>query len=309
MMDDAQPGPFRSHPYAGADDLERMLAICRAVYAGLRRSEDYHIGDILWQLFRADGFDAAAHIRLWEDADGTALGFSWVDEASLIIQAHPATWGDDRFEDAALARYEAERRTAGETEATTYAYDDDPQRLGILARRGYTRAGDEHYVRFDHDLAAPIAVPALPPGWMIRHLTGEEEYAERVALHHAVWPSRVTVDSYHRMRAVAGYTPDLDIVAVAPDGAFASYCICWYDPASRTGLFEPVGTHPAWRGQGLGKAVVREGLRRLRAHGAQCAFVHTNGANAAAIRLYTAAGFRIVSRTHPYRKNLPPTPP
>lgn len=301
-MDDAQSGRFRSRPYAGAGDLERVLTVCRAAYSELRHGEDHHTGDVLWQLFRADGVDAAAHIRLWEDVDGAPLGFTWADEAGVVIQTHPATWGDDRFEDAALAWYEAERVEAGETDATTYAYDDDPQRLGVLHRRGYTRAGDASFVRFEQDLAAPVAAPAVPPGWVIRSLKGESEYAERVALHHAVWPSRITVESYRRMRAVEGYMPDLDIVAVAPDDTFASYCICWYDPASRTGLFEPVGTHPAWRGRGLGTAVVREGMRRLREHGTHRTFVHTNGTNAAAIRLYASAGFRIVSHTHPYRK-------
>jgi ribosomal protein S18 acetylase RimI-like enzyme len=103
-----------------------------------------------------------------------------------------------------------------------------------------------------------------------------------------------------------GYRSDLDIVAAAPDGVFASYCICWFDPESRTGQYEPVGTRPAFRGQGIGRAVVIEGLRRLRELGAHLAIVHTNDTNIAAIRLYESAGFRIVSRDYPYRKICAP---
>jgi mycothiol synthase len=185
----------------------------------------------------------------------------------------------------------------------TDVFDDDSQRCAVLARRGYQRDTDGYtFVRFHQPLDMPMTVPRLPPGFTVRHVT-EADFAERVALHREVWAgSRVTVNSYRGMRAVMGYLPDLDIVAVAPDGTLASYCICWYDPESRTGLYEPVGTRPAYRGQGIGKAVITEGLRRLQTHGAQLAIVHTNEGNTAAIRLYKSAGFRVVSRDHPYRK-------
>ncbi|MGI8859588.1 MAG: GNAT family N-acetyltransferase, partial [Rubrobacteraceae bacterium] len=56
--------------------------------------------------------------------------------------------------------------------------------------------------------------------------------------------------------------------------------------ASRTGLFEPVGTHPVHRRKGFGLAVMMEGLRRLRALGAEDALVTRVGGNEAAARLY-----------------------
>jgi hypothetical protein len=41
----------------------------------------------------------------------------------------------------------------------------------------------------------------------------------RLAIHRDVWyPSKVTLEAYRRMRSVSGYTPELDIVVVAPDG-------------------------------------------------------------------------------------------
>jgi len=66
------------------------------------------------------------------------------------------------------------------------------------------------------------------------------------------------------MRGIPGYTPELDLVAVSADGTFASYCICWLDPVSKIGEFEPVGTRAAYRGKGLGKALMLAGLRRLK---------------------------------------------
>jgi len=82
---------------------------------------------------------------------------------------------------------------------------------------------------------------------------------------------------------------DLDIVAVAPKGEFASFCTIWFDDVTRTAAFEPVGTAPAHQKRGLGKAVMCEGLRRLQRLGATLAYVgsYTPGAHA----LYESVGF------------------
>jgi mycothiol synthase len=304
---DMSPRPeFRSRPYRGEDDLRRMLALCGAAHRDLVHGEYYHTGDVIWQLFRAD-VGVTETVRLWEDRDGNLRGFALPDNGTIVLQLHPALRGDDRLEDAMLAWAEQtcrSRATAPTLE--TDAFDDDAQRLAVLARRGYARADDGLVlVRFHQSLDAPLPAPASPLDFAIRHIADEADFPARVALHRAVWTnSRVTVESYRRMRAVPGYSPELDLVAVAPDGTLASYCICWYDPESRTGLYEPVGTHPAYRGRGIGKAVISEGLRRLQAHGARLAIVQTNDTNVAAIRLYESAGFRIVSRDHTYRKAL-----
>ena len=57
-------------------------------------------------------------------------------------------------------------------------------------------------------------------------------------------------------------------MAIAPNGEIASFCTIWFDDVNRIGAFEPVGTAPAHQRRGLGKAVIHEGLRRLRALGA-----------------------------------------
>ena len=55
------------------------------------------------------------------------------------------------------------------------------------------------------------------------------------------------MEAYRRLRAVPYYDQNLDLVAVNGAGEFGAYCICWYDPGSRSGLFEPVGTAEACR--------------------------------------------------------------
>jgi ribosomal protein S18 acetylase RimI-like enzyme len=114
----------------------------------------------------------------------------------------------------------------------------------------------------------------------------------------------MTPEAYRNLREAAGYMPSLDLVAAGPDSVFGAYCLCWHDPASRTGLFEPLGTSPAHRRLGLGRGVMIEGLRRLRALGTETALVTAFSENRAAAGLYESVGFRTVGREHLYGKKL-----
>jgi len=89
-----------------------------------------------------------------------------------------------------------------------------------------------------------------------------------------------------------GYVRDLDIVAVAPDQRFAAFAMCWVDQGNRVGQFEPVGTAPEFRRQGLGQAVLVEGLRRMYQHGAERVIVIVEAAEEAACALYASVGLR-----------------
>lgn len=61
-----------------------------------------------------------------------------------------------------------------------------------------------------------------------------------------------------------------------------------------------VGTHPAWRGRGLGAALVVEALRRFKAAGAEHVTLDVNTNNPSAARVYTWLGFEIVGRRARY---------
>jgi predicted N-acetyltransferase YhbS len=114
----------------------------------------------------------------------------------------------------------------------------------------------------------------------------ERCYASGLGFHnddiHVARDNRDHSNWYHHIQSAPLYRRDLDIVALASDGSIASFCTIWFDDVTRTAYIEPVATVPALRKKGLGKAVIMEGLQRLKGMGCKMAFVggYSEAANA-----------------------------
>lgn len=302
-----------SRPFRDSSDLELLKQFVMTIWADESYRSYFHMGDIIWNIYQNTVFDPYRNIRLWQNTQGELLGFALFDIGraafSSWTQIHPDQRDNAELYDAMLEWVDgraAEERKDNPTIDLLYnaIYDDDIPLQAALLRHHY-HPGDIGLLYMYRELDRIVPNPALPSGWQVRHVAEECEFEERVAIHLEVWhPSRVTLEAYRRLRTIPGYTPELDIVAVAPDGTFASYCICWLDPLNHCGEFEPVGTRAAFRGQGIGKAVMLEGLRRLQSLGATSAIVNTNNGNDPARRLYESVGFRVIAEDRYYVKHL-----
>jgi mycothiol synthase len=303
--------PITSRLYAGDADLGRMRDLIVVASADGAPPNYWHVGDLLWAMYQNTVFDPFRYVRLWEDEAGALLGFAcfWWPAAVIEWELDPRFAPGAALDEQIIAWGEACRRELPEVagagrQLRASAREDDPAKIAVLRRYGFAR-DSYHMLNMRRDLSQPIPDLAQPRGFVVRHVGGEAEWAARVETHREVWhPSKVTLEAYRRLRAAPGYIPELDLVAVASSGAFAAYCICWLDPDNRTGEFEPVGTRPAFRGQGVGKAVMQEGLRRLKARGARAAIVYCAGDNLAATRLYESVGFGTLTRNYYYSKQL-----
>ena len=109
---------------------------------------------------------------------------------------------------------------------------------------------------------------------------------------------------YAQFDGSAAYNSERDLLVCAPDGRSAAACTIWLDPVNGVGLFEPVATHPDFRGRGLGKAVMPEGMRRMKTAGMERAIVGFEPNNRAALALYTSLGFRALAYFTIARKEL-----
>lgn len=286
-------------PCPSLDELPRLTALVRDAWRHVGPCFECAPGDLLWRAYRFPVLDTTGDIALCEDSGGSLLGFAWRfanGDVDLIVRP-------DRTRDAVVApllawaeeRHRATPPASGRP-LTAWALESNAALRQALTRTGYTRA-DGHYVHRARSLADPPPPVAVPDGYTVRAVAGLDEAPLRAEVHRRAFRSaRVTDAGYRRLMEVDGYDPDLDVVAVAPDGAFAAFTLAWLDPTLALGLFEPVGTTPDHQRRGLARAVGVEALRRLRDRGATTALVGAHGEDPASNALYESLGFREVAR-------------
>jgi ribosomal protein S18 acetylase RimI-like enzyme len=288
------------------DRLRRFVDDCWR--AGGGELWDFHAGDLIWQRFMHEDHIGRwpERVRLWERPDGTLAGFTTIYERSreLVICLHPAVSTNAALIAGMIEQAESSLARQNINGGLQVSAPSDGPIAGVLATLRFEVTDDPPMLLNRRPLETIPAGP-LPEGFQVRELAGEWEYEERVSVHQeAFHPSRVTVDAYRRLREAPGYDPELDLVCVAPDGTFASYCIAWYDPQTRIGEFEPVGARAAYRRMGLTRAVMTEGMRRLQERGATSAIVACESSNAAACGLYHSLGFQEVQRWVYFRREM-----
>lgn len=87
-------------------------------------------------------------------------------------------------------------------------------------------------------------------------------------------------------------------VAVAANGEVCGYCVLLL--AGGEGEIANIATHPAWRGLGVGRSLLREALAAADEALAEAIFLEVRESNAAARALYAAQGFVQVGRRKQY---------
>ena len=296
------PGvPARTHdrPYRGDDDFWRVRGLLL---------ETYPITpvDFNWEIRRWDGQrfhrehqdpDPAAdrRIHLWEDDNGRLVGAVHPEDAGdAFLELHP----DYRHIEEEMIVWAEQHLavTVGDgagTQLDVFAFDYDAPRRRILERRGFERLPGGAVTRRLRLGASPIPSWELPSGYGMRTTRPGGEDAQRIAdLLNAAFDRTVHTGAEYEAFTTnsPSFRHDLDLVAEAPDGSFAAYAGVTYDSVNRRGIFEPVCTGPRHRRKGLARALMLEGIRRVRALGAVDVYVGTGALNPAN-ELYDSVGF------------------
>lgn len=276
------------------DTLRRMQVVTGETWRIEGPCAPLHVGDLAWMRFQHQGREQEWRVRLWQQ-DGTDVAWAWLrlPDSNVFWCIRPDLRGSLTDEVLEWAEAEVAGRQLGVEVQST-----DATALAILERRGY-RCDAEATVRAVHWRDLADVLPVEPPAGFRLRTVEPEDLSARVELHQAVWaPSRVTEASFRDVQRAWPYRPDLDCIAEAPDGRLAAYCLAWLDPDNRAGEFEPVGTHPDFRRLGLGSAVCRFALQRLREEGATQAMVYAvvDPSNPGAKALYESIGFVETSR-------------
>lgn len=234
--------------------------------------------------------------QLWQTADNHLIGLVHPDGLGFpYLQIHP----DHRHLEAEMIEWAEQHLTEPKEDNNGrqlqfFVYEYDVQRQQLLAERGYQKMSYGGVIRHMRLGQRPFPTPQLPPGYTLRSTDPENDRdAQQIAdlLNAAFKRTFHNALEYQQFtRRATCFRSELDLVAVAADGRFAAYVGIPYDEFNRRGIFEPVCTHPEHQQKGLAKALMQEGLHRLKAQGATSVIVET-GDMIPANRLYNSLGF------------------
>jgi ribosomal protein S18 acetylase RimI-like enzyme len=297
---------MKARAYEGMHDIYAMMDLLAEGRQADNGTHYVHRGDLAWWLFYTDVAPETwqSHIRLWTEGK-RLIGWALLspEEDAFDVFVIPELRGDV-CEDEMLA-WAVEQMSAQENLENAWVAQDDDVRIRWMEGHGFERAPFPT-VHFQRSLSGPLDGPALPEGFSIRSSRGEEDAKLRSVCSHGAFGSTKPFDEYWprtlRFMQSPVYVSEHEIFVIAPNGDVASYCIIWTDEVSKVGHFEPVGTHPSYQRKGLGKCLLYEGFRRLKAEGMTEADLCTNYDNPPAHALYQSAGMQIDKRLFTYMK-------
>jgi len=278
-------------------------------------AENIHVVDLPYR-FSSWSFDYPENIRIWSDERGQLLAWAilqvpfWTIDYAIYpefqhtLHAQILKWADEQ------AR-KIVNTPSGHPAWFVTALASQVDRIHDLEQAGFAsqaNVGEDSWsqVLMEHSMQIPNQMK-LPEGFLVRPLNGMREVEAYANLHRAVFESKnMTTEWRQHTLQRPEYIPDLDLVAVAPNGQLAAFCICWLAKDSIgnvSGQIEPLGVHADFRKLGLGKAILAEGLQQLTAKGAQKIYVQTDNFRNAAFHLYESAGFHVTHDILMYRKD------
>lgn len=248
--------------------------------------------------------------RLWYQGS-KMIGFAFIDDYdNLQFETDP----DNSFVDLEIEILEWEitcmKKRNNETGLdNTLDYccsSSNMQRIALIESFGFERQSVRTLL-YQRSLTHPIYEYPLPEGFYVRCVEGEHEVDRLVALHRSAFGTEnMTIEQRLAILRAPGYDRSLDLVAIAPNGEFAAFCICGFEEGQcHVGYVDPIGTSSQYQKQGLAKAIVTTGLHALRQRSAKIVKTGTSSDNLAMQRLAGALGFVVVSEKLWFSKRIP----
>lgn len=312
---------FISRPYAGESDLPIIEMITNQSDDFDQLDEGTSIAELI-EDYSGPDINPADDIRIWQTVDGSPVAYGEIhaphgdadaiQDAGLFvwfkvlpqlrgigIEEQIIAWGQER-------RDRAQEQLGIPVAFEALARDVEHERAAILTGLGFQPR--RYFLRMARPLAGELPAPALPAGISIR--AGELSDEGYVQLHNEIWVDHFgyepwALENVAHYRSLAYYDTTLDLIAYAADGTPAGFC--WAsiraEENARTGRNDGwigmLGVKREFRALGIGRALLREGMRRLQAQGAEFARLGVDGASPTnATKLYASEGFETVySRT------------
>ncbi|MBF2046371.1 MAG: GNAT family N-acetyltransferase [Elainella sp. C42_A2020_010] len=315
-----------TRPYRGEVDLTLIVDLLNACEA-VDREDNFYSATDLGLSFAEPDFDPTQNVRLWEDEAGRLIayadlwtppeplesldGFLWFrvlpTERWQGIERDILAWAEARVHQEA---------TVHQLPAKLQLSCRDCQSDCIVFYQQHGYSYERRFLTMARSLTESIPEPILPEGFQIIQTRGVEDAAAWVEMYNQTFidhwnfhPQTVAEHSYWLSTPV--YCPELDLIAVAPDGTFAAFCHGHIDAEEnqqkdrREGWINSLGTRRGFRRMGLARAILLAGLQRLKAAGMDTAKlgVDTQNPNSAQT-LYESVGFQTRYASLSYSKTI-----
>jgi mycothiol synthase len=314
-------------PYKGESDLRLLIDLIDACER-VDRLEAFVSIEQLRLSITAPAIDRDRDLGLWEDTKGKLMGFGELSiaeptsdnlaDGTLWFFVHPIARGGDtegQIIDWAERRMrEVGKERQGRPKLFTWSRDSRIDRVATIDGHGFVEG--RQYWFLSQSLKRTLPSARLPTGFRIRAIDGEREAQGWVDLHNRAFRGAwlyqpMTVESYKHRLQNSDYLPELDLVAVAPDGNFAAICYCAIDRSHNTFVGRQEGwiallcTSPDFQRRGLARALLCDALARLRAIDIEIAKIGVDSENAHGARqLYESIGFEHRYTNIAYIKHL-----
>ena len=282
---------------AGANDADS--AVHRSVFA-----------DIL----KLPGRDQRRDCVLLFDADGagrpTLRGFCLVfpeplaGRCVLNIHVAPGIGTEDGYH--SLVRAGLERTREVGAEAAHIALWPPYDRAGDLENEGFEMTRVYWDMTWEEERLAGVE---LPHDYSVRHFD-TDDVAELTRVHNAAFAGSWGFSPYSEEqtahRAGMANTSYQGIRLLFHGEELAGYCwtLLMSDGRRRQGVIGSIGLAPEFRGRGISKTILTDGMQYLRSAGADYVRLEVDGGNTPAIRLYQSIGFRKTGELHWYERML-----
>lgn len=297
--------------YAGEADLPAIVELinaCEAVdQVGWGQSVE-ELGNELGE----PGVDHEKDIRIWLDDQGQMVAYAdvfpnedeefFTGQSFFVVRPELRGMGiEEQVLDWAAARTRekaAEHNLAPQMKF--FCDNKDSWRMGLFTPHGEP---DRYFWRMKRDLSQPIPAPQIPAGYTIRAVREDEleawadVYNNSFIDHYDFHP--MTIERARNFTIEnPGFSPERSLVAEAPDGTLAAFCLAIIskEEIEREGLklgwIRLLGTRRGHRGVGLGRAILLSGMQKLRDEGMEEARLGVDTSSpTGATRLYDSTGF------------------
>jgi mycothiol synthase len=290
---------FRS--YNNEEDYWRIRNFLREVFLLNERLEhSWHVARLdYWRWHYILNLQVCESIEkiisIWETEDSQIAGVLHpIGQGEIRLHVHPQ-FRSHALENEMLRQAEEqlpEQMENGQRVLYLPVFNHDVVRQEILIQRGYLKGQGlgHHWWR---DLDGSIPETPRPSGYTIRSMGLIDEHPARSWASWRAFHSDEPHEAYdgdwswyQNVQSAPLYRRDLDIVAVTQQNEIAAFCTIYYDDTTRSAVSVLVGTAAEhWR-RGLGKAVMLEGMRRLKVMG--CTRIFATAYDPPAYALYSS---------------------